>query len=62
MNSQGFKIPFYGLILVLGMFTPLMFPAYTSQIAVLWLMIILALTWDLQGGQMGYNSLGNIFF
>ncbi|MEM6934416.1 MAG: branched-chain amino acid ABC transporter permease, partial [Pseudomonadota bacterium] len=29
---------------------------------VLWVMVLLALTWDLQGGQMGYNSLGNIFF
>ncbi|TNF90842.1 MAG: branched-chain amino acid ABC transporter permease, partial [Gammaproteobacteria bacterium] len=27
-----------------------------------WLMIIVALTWDMTGGQMGYNSLGNIFF
>jgi len=25
-------------------------------------MIIVALTWDMTGGQMGYNSLGNIFF
>ena len=25
-------------------------------------MIVVALTWDLLGGQMGYNSLGNIFF
>lgn len=26
-----------------------------------WLMIILVLSWDMTGGQMGYNSLGNIF-
>ena len=25
-------------------------------------MILFALTWDILGGQMGYNSLGNIFF
>jgi branched-chain amino acid transport system permease protein len=25
-------------------------------------MIVFALTWDILGGQMGYNSLGNIFF
>lgn len=62
MNSLGFKVPFYGIILVLGAFAPLVFPAYTTQVSVLWLMILLALTWDLQGGQMGYNSLGNIFF
>ena len=25
-------------------------------------MVVFALTWDILGGQMGYNSLGNIFF
>ena len=25
-------------------------------------MILFAVTWDILGGQMGYNSLGNIFF
>jgi branched-chain amino acid transport system permease protein len=25
-------------------------------------MVVFALTWDIMGGQMGYNSLGNIFF
>ena len=25
-------------------------------------MIVFASTWDILGGQMGYNSLGNIFF
>ena len=28
----------------------------------LWVMIVFALTWDLTGGQMGYNSFGNIVF
>ncbi|MCP4330730.1 MAG: branched-chain amino acid ABC transporter permease [Alphaproteobacteria bacterium] len=28
----------------------------------LWMMVVLALTWDLLGGQMGYNSFGNILF
>jgi branched-chain amino acid transport system permease protein len=50
-----------GLLLV-GIFGPILFPAYTFQIAVLWLMILFAQTWDAMGGQMGYNSLGNIFF
>ncbi|GJL82132.1 MAG: branched-chain amino acid ABC transporter permease [marine bacterium B5-7] len=52
----------YVLLLVGGIIAPLVFPAYTTQIAFLWLMILFALTWDLVGGQMGYNSLGNIFF
>ncbi|RMF40768.1 MAG: branched-chain amino acid ABC transporter permease [Alphaproteobacteria bacterium] len=41
---------------------PLLFPAYNAFLATLWLFIIVALTWDMTGGQMGYNSLGNIFF
>jgi branched-chain amino acid transport system permease protein len=49
-------------ILLVGIVAPLLFPSYTIQIAVLWLMILFALTWDILGGQMGYNSLGNILF
>ena len=52
----------YATIVVLGIIAPLLFPAYTFQIALLWVMIVFALTWDVMGGQMGYNSLGNIFF
>ena len=37
-------------------------PSYSNEIAVLWLMILFASTWDMLGGQMGYNSLGNIVF
>lgn len=50
------------LILAAGLAAPFLVPNYTTQISVLWVMILLALTWDMQGGQMGYNSLGNIFF
>ena len=49
-------------ILVFGVAAPFVFPAFTFQIALLWIMILFALTWDIMGGQMGYNSLGNIFF
>ncbi|MEM1276911.1 MAG: branched-chain amino acid ABC transporter permease [Pseudomonadota bacterium] len=56
------KILLYAAILAAGCAAPFMFPGYISQVSVLWVMILLALTWDLQGGQMGYNSLGNIFF
>jgi branched-chain amino acid transport system permease protein len=50
------------LLLLAGLVAPLLLPDYSNQIAVLWLMIVFALTWDILGGQMGYNSLGNIFF
>ncbi len=52
----------YLLILAAGIAAPFLFPNYTFQIALLWLMIVFALTWDILGGQMGYNSLGNIVF
>jgi branched-chain amino acid transport system permease protein len=55
------NLPFL-LILAAGIVAPFLFPDYSNQIAVLWLMILFASTWDILGGQMGYNSLGNIFF
>lgn len=55
------KFMFAGLILF-GILGPLLFPNYTLQIAILWIMVLFAQTWDILGGQMGYNSLGNIFF
>ncbi len=58
MNS----ILLYGGILVATIAAPFLFPTFGVQFATLWLMIVVALTWDMTGGQMGYNSLGNIFF
>jgi branched-chain amino acid transport system permease protein len=62
MKSATLQPLTYWLLLLVGMAAPMLFPDYTNQIAVLWLMIVFALTWDILGGQMGYNSLGNIFF
>ncbi len=55
------NLPFV-LILVAGAAAPFLFPDYSNEVAVLWLMIVFASTWDILGGQMGYNSLGNIVF
>ena len=55
------KFIYTGLAL-LGIVGPFVFPDYTMQIAVLWVMVLMASTWDIMGGQMGYNSLGNITF
>ena len=41
---------------------PIVAPEYKTQLSLLWLFVLFALTWDLQGGQMGYNSFGNIVF
>lgn len=52
----------YAVLLLVTVAAPFVFPDYRTQLATLWLMIVVALTWDMTGGQMGYNSLGNIFF
>ncbi len=56
------KTFFYFVLLVLIIAAPFLFPDFRTQLATLWLMIVVAMTWDMTGGQMGYNSLGNIFF
>ncbi len=60
MNAKRFV--FYGVLIALVLAAPFLFPNFKTQLATLWLMIIVAITWDMTGGQMGYNSLGNIFF
>jgi len=62
MSLSKARIALYGGVLAAGIAAPFVFPDYTFQFAVLWIMILFALTWDVLGGQMGYNSLGNIFF
>lgn len=48
--------------LLLSVAAPYLFPGYVTVLAFVWLMIVLSLSWDIIGGQMGYNSFGNIFF
>ena len=50
------------MVALFGLAAPLVFPDYRAQIAMLWVMVIFAQTWDVMGGQMGYNSFGNILF
>ena len=52
----------YAGVLLAGILGPVLAPNYSSQMAMLWVMILFALTWDILGGQTGYNSLGNIVF
>ena len=58
-NRSGMQIA--ALILV-AIALPFIAPDYKTQLAFLWIFILFSLTWDLQGGQMGYNSFGNIVF
>jgi branched-chain amino acid transport system permease protein len=46
----------------LALAAPFLFPSTAAQMAFLCIMIVFALTWDTMGGQMGYNSFGNILF
>jgi branched-chain amino acid transport system permease protein len=50
------------VLLAAGIAAPILFPAHSVQFAVFWIFILFALTWDIMGGHMGYNSLGNILF
>ena len=52
----------YALLLLLGVIAPFILPEYGIQLAFLWVMVVLALSWDILGGQMGYNSFGNVIF
>lgn len=59
---DGTRIALWLAVLGLGIAAPFLVPSYGLQIAELWLFIVFALTWDLVGGQMGYNSFGNVVF
>lgn len=52
----------YLAIAAVALVAPFLFPAYQIQLTLLWIMVVFALTWDIMGGQMGYNSFGNILF
>ena len=56
-----FTLPF-AVIAAAAVASPFVAPSLTKFMTVLWLMVILAYTWDIMGGQMGYNSFGNIVF
>jgi len=53
---------YYLLLLAAGVLAPFLLPDYRTQLAMLWVMVVLALSWDILGGQMGYNSFGNVIF
>lgn len=59
MNKQ---VLLYLGILAVSLVAPYIFPDYRTQLAFLWVMVLFAMTWDIMGGQMGYNSFGNIVF
>ncbi len=60
--TGGTRIAVWGVVLAFGLAAPYLFPSYALQITELWVFVVFALTWDLTGGQMGYNSFGNVVF
>ena len=52
----------YSGLIIFGLAAPYLFPAFKVQLTILCILIVLAMTWNLQGGEMGYNSFGNILF
>ncbi|NOZ10003.1 MAG: branched-chain amino acid ABC transporter permease [Gammaproteobacteria bacterium] len=52
----------YGILIGISLVAPFVFPEFRTQLSFLWVMVIFALTWDILGGQMGYNSFGNVLF
>ena len=62
MKELGSQRWIFGALLLFGIVAPFLFPNFTTQLTVWWVMVLFALTWDISGGQMGYNSLGNILF
>jgi branched-chain amino acid transport system permease protein len=68
MTGGGFmelRGPWRAVAAALGLIAlaaPFLVPALSTQITFLWVMIVFALTWDIMGGQMGYNSFGNVLF
>lgn len=62
MSTASKEWALYTALGLISLAVPWVFPAITTQMAFLWLMVLFALTWDILGGQMGYNSFGNIVF
>lgn len=62
MSRFATRLLLYAAVILIALAAPAVVPDYRTQIAFLWVMIIFSLTWDLLGGQMGYNSFGNILF
>ena len=56
------NIILYAAILIFGVLAPFILPAFKVQLSILCILIVLALTWNIQGGEMGYNSFGCLLY
>ena len=62
MKAINKNLILYPAILIFGLAAPFVFPAFKVQLSILCVLIVLATTWNIQGGEMGYNTFGNILF
>ncbi len=62
MRSSSHTFLVFAGVLAFAIGAPFLLADYKVQLAFMWVMIVFALTWDLAGGQMGYNSFGNVVF
>jgi branched-chain amino acid transport system permease protein len=62
MNGAARDYLLFTAVGLAALVAPHLAPTYLTQLALLWMMVLFALTWDVVGGQMGYNSFGNILF
>lgn len=62
MSPVAIRVGLRVVAALAAVLAPWVFPAIATQLAFLCLMVVFALTWDIVGGQMGYNSFGNILF
>ncbi len=62
MNRKTASLTALLALLAAGLIMPYVAPAHLSQLSMLWLFMVLALSWDLMSGQTGYNSFGNVVF
>ena len=52
----------YSGLIILGLVAPYLFSAFKVQLTYLCVLIVLAMTWNLQGGEMGTTPLETFFF
>jgi len=62
MFLQSHSAKLMGIGLFISAILPFFMADYLTLLSYIWVMILLALSWDIIGGQMGYNSFGNIIF
>jgi branched-chain amino acid transport system permease protein len=62
MTRRGLARAAPWALIALAVVAPWAMPAFQVQLTFLWIMIAFALSWDILGGQTGYNSFGNILF